>query len=414
MTSELRSFGRRTRLVVLWSALVGVVTGTLVAGFDLVVEDGMLRWLFDQPLWLIALAPTVGLAATAIVLSTIGQNASPATTDAYIVAFHGRETLGLRHALPRALGAVATLGSGGAMGLEGPSLFFGASTGAFLQRRLSRFVRGADPNLLLVAGAAAGVAAIFKAPATGAVFALEVPYQDDLARRMLLPALVGAASGYLAFAVFQGTTPLFEVSGSPPFSFADLAGAAVLGVAAGLGARVFASAIRGAKQLVARVDVRVRIAFAGLALAALFATGQALTGESIVLGPGGAALRWAVAPDRSVQLLLAVMVLRCLATSATVAGGGVGGLFIPLVVAGGCLGSAASELVTAADSTLFPVLGVAAFLGAGYRTPLAAVMFVAETTGQPGFIVPGVIAAVVAELAMTRASVSAYQVAATP
>jgi CIC family chloride channel protein len=55
------------------------------------------------------------------------------------------------------------------------------------------------------------------------------------------------------------------------------------------------------------------------------------------------------------------------------------------------------------------VVGVAAFLGAGYRVPLAAVMFVAETTGRPGFIVPGVIAAVAAELVMGSASVTRYQ-----
>ena len=55
------------------------------------------------------------------------------------------------------------------------------------------------------------------------------------------------------------------------------------------------------------------------------------------------------------------------------------------------------------------MIGVAAFLGAGYRVPLAAVVFVAETTGRPGFVVPGLIAAVVAELVMNRSSVTAYQ-----
>jgi CBS domain-containing protein len=53
--------------------------------------------------------------------------------------------------------------------------------------------------------------------------------------------------------------------------------------------------------------------------------------------------------------------------------------------------------------------GIAAFLGAGYRVPLSAVMFVAEATGRPGFIVPGLIAAVVAELVMGDSSVSPYQ-----
>ncbi len=89
--------------------------------------------------------------------------------------------------------------------------------------------------------------------------------------------------------------------------------------------------------------------------------------------------------------------------------GGVGGLFIPLVVAGALLGRAMVEVVGDTHTTLFVVVGVAAFLGAGYRVPLAAVMFVAETTGRPGFVVPGVIAAVAAELVMGTESVTRYQ-----
>jgi CBS domain-containing protein len=80
-------------------------------------------------------------------------------------------------------------------------------------------------------------------------------------------------------------------------------------------------------------------------------------------------------------------------------------------VQGAFVGSVASALFSPENATLFPVLGIAAFLGAGYRVPLAAVVFVAETTGRPGFIVPGLIAAVLAQLVMGRASVSPYQVA---
>jgi CIC family chloride channel protein len=61
------------------------------------------------------------------------------------------------------------------------------------------------------------------------------------------------------------------------------------------------------------------------------------------------------------------------------------------------------------DTSLFTVIGVAGFLGAGYRVPLAAVAFVAEVTGRLGFIVPGLLAAVVAELMMGRSSVTTYQ-----
>src|SRR5260370_39159955 len=96
-----------------------------------------------------------------------------------------------------------------------------------------------DRPAALVAGGAGGVAAISRAPATGAVFALEVPYQEDLASGALLPALVGAATGYAAFAALNGTDPLIPVGGRPPIDARDIIGAAVVGLACGAGARIF-------------------------------------------------------------------------------------------------------------------------------------------------------------------------------
>jgi CIC family chloride channel protein len=263
--------------------------------------------------------------------------------------------------------------------------------------------------VLLVAGAAAGVAAIFRAPATGAVFALEVPYQDDLARNLLGPALVASASSYLAFVAIHGTAPVLNITGSPPFSFKDLSAALVLGVLAGIGARAFAAALRAAKQIAARVSPWVRVPISGLFLAGCFGCARLLAGENLTTGPGYDTIRWAFDPSRSAWLVAVILVLRCTATTAAVAGGGVGGLFIPLVVAGALAGRVVGGVAHSLDTSLFTVVGAAAFLGAGYRVPLAAVVFVAEATGRPGFVVPGLLAAVVAELVMGRRSVTAYQ-----
>jgi CIC family chloride channel protein len=315
----------------------------------------------------------------------------------------------LRPFVARTLAGLATLGSGGPMGLEGPSLYADAVAGSNLQRQLPRMFRNADRRVLLVAGAAAGVAAIFKAPSTGAVFALEVPYQDDLARNMLLPALVSSAAGYLVFVGINGTTPLFPIEGSVDLAMRDLFGAAVLGVLAGLGARAFAWLLRRAKSVAAGTHP-VLIALAGGAtVAVLYAMGRVATGESLVVGPGYQVIVWASQPGRSLWILVTILALRCLATSAAVAGGGVGGLFIPLVVAGALAGATIGGAVNRGDLELFIVVGVAAFLGAGYRVPLAAVMFVAETTGRASFIVPALLAAVAAELVMGRSSVTTYQ-----
>ena len=124
-------------------------------------------------------------------------------------------------------------------------------------------------------------------------------------------------------------------------------------------------------------------------------------------------MRWARDPELGIAAVGAMLLLRCIASSATLGAGGVGGLFIPLVVAGDLLGRTLGGVFGAVDTPLFAVVGIAAVLGAGYRVPLAAVMFVAETTGQPGFVVPGILAAVVAELLMGSASVTRYQRGAT-
>jgi CBS domain-containing protein len=96
------------------------------------------------------------------------------------------------------------------------------------------------------------------------------------------------------------------------------------------------------------------------------------------------------------------------ATIITLAAGGVGGLFIPLAVQGVILGQFTGELLGSDRPGLYPTLGLAAFLGAGYRAPISAVMFVAESTGG-SFVVPALVAAAVSQLVAGRSSVAEHQ-----
>src|SRR3954451_6862726 len=142
---------------------------------------GMFEHLLDQPLWVQAIMPAVGPALAVAILRTLGRGASSATADEYIKSFHDEEhDLDLHPATARLLASAATLGGGAAMGYEGPALYLGATIGAWLQSRWAAPSSRQDNKLLMVCGAAAGVAAIFKAPATGLVFAVEVPYRADL------------------------------------------------------------------------------------------------------------------------------------------------------------------------------------------------------------------------------------------
>jgi chloride channel protein, CIC family len=110
-----------------------------------------------------------------------------------------------------------------------------------------------------------------------------------------------------------------------------------------------------------------------------------------------------------VWVVLAILVVRVAAVMATYGGGGVGGLFVPLVVTGALTGRVAGDALSIADTDLLVVVGMAAFLGAGYRTPLAGVMFVAETTGSPAFVVPALLATAASQLVLGDSSVSQHQ-----
>ncbi len=399
------------RRVVLAAAVTGVLVGAVVGAFERIVAGEMLHAVLGAPVGLQVVLPGLGLVGSALALRWIGRGASPATTDEYLDAFHGREArFDGRAYLGRMVASAATLGSGGSMGFEGPSVYFGAGIGHALGTRVRGLLARDDIRLLLVAGVAAGVGAIFKAPATGAVFAIEVPFRDDLARRSLLPALVGAAAGYLTFVAINGTTPLFAVRGATIVSGRDLAGAALVGVTCGFGARVFAWVIRQGKASAARVPQPLAVLGAGLVLGALvLASRAAFDGAALSLGNGYQAVQWVFEGDGTLWLLFVLGTVRVVATVATVAGSGTGGLFIPLVIQGAVTGQAIGVLVDSPNPSLYPVLGIAAFLGAGYRVPLAAVMFIAEATGRPGFVVPGLIAAVLGQLMAGNSSITTRQ-----
>src|SRR4051794_31074806 len=259
--------GTRLREASILAIVTGTVTGLAVALFDRAVRDETFDRILDAPLWVQAIAPAVGLTIAALILRWWGRGTTPSTADEYIRNFHDPEQrLDLSLAGPRLMASAATLGGGAAMGFEGPSIYMGAVAGSWLQRTFSRYFGRTDSKMLLVCGAAAGVAAIFKAPATGVVFALEVPYRQDLARRMLLPAMFAAAASYVVFAAINGTNPLFPISGAPPFDLRDLGGAALLGLACGGGGRPFPLGLPAATHGAVPAPAGVAVLGAGVPL----------------------------------------------------------------------------------------------------------------------------------------------------
>ncbi len=462
--------GRRIPRLVLGALILGIIVGAIVAVFEQITERILLTSLLDSSIWIQAVAPVVGLVCSALLLRHIGgKGTTTSTSDNYTESYHERSPrMPLRQLPAKLMAGIVTMGSGGAMGLEGPSIYVGSSVGLNGPPLLARrWITRDEAKILMTAGAAAGVSAIFKAPATGVMFALESPYLNDIGRRALLPSLFASATSFIVFASIHGTNPVFPELGAESHTLrvADLIGGAVIGIAAGVGGRTFSWFTRRAKKLYRTTKPLWRIAGCGALLFGLvFATNQAFD-SPLSLGPGHEAVNWALgseeeeentvteasettdgsesgshesdggtagaAPEsnlvaesepetsesvplitleRSLWLLALLFALRALATLATLAGGGTGGLFIPLAVLGIIMGVFVGELLNSTSSSLYPTLGLAAFLGAGYRTPIAVVIFVAESSRGSPFVVPALVAAAVSQLAAGRSSVSEYQV----
>ena len=102
---------------------------------------------------------------------------------------------------------------------------------------------------MLISRAAAGMAAVFRAPLTGLIFALEMPYRDDLAHEALLPSLIASVVSYATLVALLGSEPLFGFVGSTRFSERDLFWSALRGVVCGLAAMVFCDDVPPLSQL---------------------------------------------------------------------------------------------------------------------------------------------------------------------
>jgi len=270
----------------------------------------------------------------------------------------------------------------------------------------------------MLAGAAAGIGAIFKAPLTGIIFALEAPFKDDLAHEALVPSLLSSVVSYLTLISIDGSAALFQFPGMASFSLLpfgpsalDLVGSAVLGLVVGVAALVFIGFYKGVVRIVKRVPGSFYY--------------KSLIGASVVAVIGVLCVMWfhkpyalgisydminlSLTPGMSPLTLLTLFAMKLVATSFTLGTTGVGGIFVPQIVMGASVGGLFGELLFPSRVDLFVAVGMASFLAAGYKTPLAAVAFVAETTAGPAYLIPSLIAAAISYSISGEASVSDQQ-----
>jgi CIC family chloride channel protein len=422
---ELHSFAKW----ILLASLVGVVAGLGAIAFD-VLAQLVTRFSLSQfagyvpqeaagehvrfrpadsgfSPWMIVVVMTCGGLVSGWLAQTFAPEVGGAGTGASIDAFHNRhgKIPGIVPLLKIVTSAV-TLGTGGSGGREGPIAQIGAGVGSWLAGQLGLSNR--ERRILLATGMGAGVAAIFRAPLAGAVFAGEILYSDaDLEADVIVPA---AASSVVAYSVYTQSlpaetryTPLFgselnHLFGSPiemiPYSFL----AAVLTVV-GL---LYVSSLQRTRGLFEKLPVlphfrpAIGACIAGLIAMLLWQCWGPDARVLGVLGTGYGTLQDAVIATGGfgIPLLLTIAIGKIATTALTIGSGGSGGVFGPSMVIGGCVGAAVGLMFQSIWPTVvtqpeaFAVVGMGGFFAGVARAPISTIIMMRAVTGDYELLLP--------------------------
>jgi CIC family chloride channel protein len=412
------TYSRDIQKWLLIAPIIGVLTGLIITGIAVLVLE--IIWATLLPYYLyhhgaIVVGLVVGFFVTGLIMQFSTSDPDLHSTEEIVQSYHEHQgDIDIGRFWWKLLAAVTTVGSGGSAALEGPSIYSGGAIGSWLWTKLRRFGLGArDRRIMLISGAAAGMSAVFRAPLTGIVFALEMPYKDDLAHEALLPSLIASVVAYATLVSILGAQPLFGFAGSTTFRTSDVWWSALLGAGIGLIAIVFDITFRRVRafSIASRIPHMLKTTIGGLGTALCgLAFVTIYNGPLIPIGPNYEAVRYVLEHPLPTEMLLAFAALKLLASIFSLGSGGVSAMFVPLILVGGSLGSAyAQSVVHTPTHDLYAAVGMAAFIAAGYKAPLTAVVFVAETTGGHSYIIPSLISAAVAYAISGEASVSGDQ-----
>lgn len=398
--------------------IIGITTGLTITSIAIIVLGKIWPVVMSYYLghhWAILPGLVAAFAVTGLIMQFLTPNPDEHSTEEVILSYHEHQgDINMRPFFAKLLAAITTVAFGGSTALEGPSIYGGAAIGSWLWAKL-RWLRldARDRRIMLICGAAAGMSAVFRAPLTGIVFALEMPYKDDLAHEALMPSLIASVVSYVTLSSFLGGAPLFDFASSTSFTGKDLVWCALLGLLIGLLAMAFVITFRRLRVFSVKSSLPhwIKMAIGGFLTAAcglIFL--YFFHGALVPLGPNYEAVGMILGIHHSTLELVMFGVLKLAASAFTLGVGGVSAMFVPLFLSGGSFGVAFAQSVVHSPAVeLYAAVGMASFIAAGYKTPLAAVVFVAEATGGHAFIIPALIGSAVAYAVSGDASASGDQ-----
>jgi CIC family chloride channel protein len=311
----------------------------------------------------------------------------------------GRSRISLKVAILKPLSSAISIGTGGPFGAEGPIIMTGGAFGSLFAQQFH--LSAAERKTLLVAGAAAGMSAVFGTPVAAVLLAVEL-LLFEWKPRSFIPVVVASIVASVCRVPLLGSGPIFPVIAHAPLSGTELAIAAGIGVLAGFGSGLLTMLVYACEDLFQKLPLHWMW---WPAIGAVF-VGVGGVIEPRVLGVGYDTIHSLLRGELVGAVIIGLLVAKALVWSIALGSGTSGGVLAPLLIMGGALGAFAGSWIPVGDPGLWALIGMAAMMGGTMRSPLTAMVFAVELTRDfnlfPALLIGSVAALGVTVLIMRR------------
>lgn len=398
------------QFVVILSILVGFTSGVgavvlknLTHFIQHIMEGQLVRYYHEAFYFLF---PIIGLTLVYLIMKYVIRHRVSHGIPSTLFSISKRKGIMKRYQMfGSILTAPLTVGFGGSVGLEGPTV----ATGAALSSNIARLfhVNQTTRNLLIGCAAAGAMSSIFKAPIAAIIFAIEV-FSLDLTIASMLPLLLASLSAILTSYFFLGNDVLLPFSLEEGFTLSDVPFYLLLGVVAAFTSIYFTEVYDRIQRLFDRVQSPIKkLVVGGSLLGVLIYFIPPLYGEgfevinNLIAGNHEKAIQnnfldlnlnntWSV-----ILLLAGLVFFKIIASSLTFGAGGVGGIFAPTLFMGSIMGNCFAKLINHSGLTSYPVsesnftlVGMAGLMAGVLHAPLTAIFLIAEVTGGYELFIP--------------------------
>lgn len=294
--------------------------------------------------------------------------------EAIEAILYGESRMSPKVALLKPLSSAISIGSGGPFGAEGPIIMTGGAIGSLFAQLFD--LSAAERKTLLVAGAAAGMTAIFGTPMAAILLAIEV-LLFEWKPRSFVPVVVAVLVSLLWRPALIDSGPLFPVHHTIAID------APLIAIALGMGALA-----GGQASLLSALLYRVEDGFGRLPVHWMWwpaigglAVGMGGLIDAHVLGVGYESIRALLEGSIAIRVAVALLVVKAAIWLIALGSGTSGGVLAPLLMLGGALGFLVGHVLPG-GSALWALAGMAGTLSGAMRAPLTAALFAVELTGD--------------------------------